>query len=123
MNEIAHRLALAYRRQLELYDEVLELARDGVRRVREGRPLHELHAINETKARRLAEIEAVDRAVRLDKETWLRTGRPRGGTDLDRLLGKLTERIEDILYFERETDRALIEASGVAAESALGASR
>ena len=120
MNDVTHRLVLAYRRQLELYGEVLDLSRESASSARAGRPLDEIKRLQEMKQQRLSEIEAVDRAVRLDKQTWLESGRPLGGTDLDALLRQLTDRIEMILRAEREAEMSIIAASGVDTPVAMG---
>ena len=97
MKDVIARLILAYRRELELYGEVLDLAHEGVAAVRDRRPLQELQAINTRKQARLAEIDAIERAIAADKTTWHDTPRATlDSPDLRALLERLTDRIEQI---------------------------
>ena len=105
MKDVIGRLVLAYRRELELYGEVLELAQEGVRLVRDCRPLGELHAVNERKRVRLTEIEEIERHIHADKRAWRdHPATSTQGMELQTLLRRLTDRIEQILLAERETD-------------------
>ena len=114
MKDVIARLVLAYRRELELYDEVLDLAHEGVAAVRDARPLRELQAINTRKQARLAEIDAVERAVAADKHTWRTTPRTNlQSPELQMLLERLTDRIEQILRAERETDRWIVQGAAL----------
>jgi hypothetical protein len=102
------RLTEAYRTQRKVYERILELARAAERLAREGRPLHELHAINVEKRAALAEIEAIERGTEQDRRAWRATD-PDGPTapELDALLTELRGLIETILRHEQETDRWL----------------
>lgn len=114
MKDVVARLILAYRRELELYAEVLDLAHEGVAAVRDCRPLQELQAVNTRKQARLAEIDAIERAIEADKQTWHET--PRSSLDspeLRALLERLTDRIEQILRAERETDRWIVQGAAL----------
>lgn len=114
MKDVVARLILAYRRELELYAEVLDLAHEGVTAVRDCRPLDELQTVNTRKQARLAEIDAIERAIEADKKTWRET--PRAGLDapeLQSLLRRLTDRIEEILRAERETDRWIVQGAAL----------
>lgn len=114
MKDVIARLILAYRRELELYAEVLDLAHEGVAAVRDCRPLCDLQAVNTRKQARLAEIDAIERAIEADKKTWRET--PRAGLDspeLQALLQRLTDRIEQILRAERETDRWIVQGAAL----------
>lgn len=114
MNDVVTRLQLAYRRELELYGEVLRLAREGAERARACQPLTALHEVNERKHRLLLEIESIERTIARDKASWREHGhQAQGARDLDRLLRQITDRIEDILRAERETDRWIVDGSGL----------
>jgi tetratricopeptide (TPR) repeat protein len=114
VKDVIARLILAYRRELELYAEVLDLAHEGVATVRDCRPLCDLQAVNTRKQARLAEIDAIERAIEADKKIWRET--PRAGLDapeLESLLQRLTDRIEQILRAERETDRWIVQGAAL----------
>lgn len=114
MNDVVTRLVLAYRRELELYGDVLRLAREGSERARHCRPLSELHAVNERKHALLEEIDAIERSIARDKNSWREGARDtEGARDLDRLLAQLTDCIGEILRAERETERWIVAGSGL----------
>ena len=114
MKDVIARLILAYRRQLELYTEVLDLAHEGVAVVRDCRPLADLQAVNTRKQARLAEIDAIERAIAADKQTWRDTPRASlQSPELQTLLERLKERIEQILRAERETDRWIVQGAAL----------
>lgn len=115
MKDVVARLILAYRRELELYGEVLDLAHEGVAAVRDCRPLSALQAVNTRKQARLAEIDAIERAIAADKKTWRETPRATlHSPELQALLERLTDRIEQILRAERETDRWIVQGAALA---------
>lgn len=114
MKDVVTRLLLAYRREQELYGEVLSLARANAEKARQCRPLEELHAVNERKHTLLEEIEVIERTIARDKRAWCDGGRDADGArDLDRVLAQLTECIGEILRAERETERWIIAGSGL----------
>lgn len=114
MKDVIARLILAYRRELELYAEVLDLAHEGVAAVRDCRPLGELQAVNTRKQVRLAEIDAIERAIEADKKSWRETSRSSfDSPELRGLLERLTDRIEQILRAERETDRWIVQGAAL----------
>lgn len=116
MKDVIGRLILAYRRELDLYAEILELARQGVEVVRHCRPLGELNAVNERKQDLLGEIAAIERTIADDKRAWRENPAAAAsvqGSELDGLLRRLTDRIEEILLAERETDRWIFQGAGV----------
>ena len=114
MNEVVTRLVLAYRRELELYGDVLRLSREGSDRARACRPLAELHAVNERKRALLEEVEAIERTIALDKSNWREGARnSEGARELDRLLAQLTQCIGEILRAERETEQWIVAGSGI----------
>ncbi|HKK70113.1 MAG TPA: hypothetical protein VKA86_02780 [Candidatus Krumholzibacteria bacterium] len=116
MKDVIGRLILAYRRELDLYAEILELARQGAEIVRHCRPLGELNAVNERKQDLLAEIASIDRTIADDKHAWREDSAATAssqGAELDKLLRRLTDRIEQILLAERETDRWIVQGAGV----------
>lgn len=114
MNDVVTRLVLAYRRELELYGEVLRLSREGSDRARRCRPLDELHALNERKRTLLEEVEAIERTLARDKNQWREGARNTDGArELDRILAQLTDCIGEILRVERETERWIVAGSGL----------
>ncbi len=116
MKDVIGRLILAYRRELDLYAEILELARQGAEVVRHCRPLGELNAVNERKQDLLGEIAAIERTIADDKRVWRENtagAASAQGAELDKLLRRLTDRIEAILLAERETDRWIFQGAGV----------
>ena len=114
MKDVIVRLVLAYRRELELYGEVLDLAQEGARLVRDCRPLGELNAVNERKRACLAEIERIEREIVDDKRTWReQPTTTTQGAELQSMLRRLTDRIEQILLAERETDRWIVQGAAL----------
>ena len=115
MKEVVLRLVLAYRRELELYGEILDLAREGQASARACSALTHLHAINERKQSHLQEIESIERDIGDDKSVWRASkNTDHGSREIETLLAKLTERIERIIEAERETDRWIISGAGLA---------
>ena len=114
MNEVVTRLVLAYRREFELYGEILSLAREGIQRAQSCRPLAELHAVNERKRTLLEEIEAIERTIASDKASWRDGARAaEAARELDDLLAQLSDRVAEILRAERETERWIIAGAGL----------
>lgn len=114
MNDLVRRLRFAYQRELDLYDEVEQLGLAGVEIVRAGRSLGDLNDINRKKQRHLNAIAEIESAIAGDKDTWRSApdGRPFADA-LDPLLEQLRRRIESILDIERETERRIVESSGI----------
>lgn len=112
MSGTVGRLIEAYGRELELYDQVLVLAREAMEVVRDGRPLRELHAVNQKKKERLDEVASIETEISRDKETWRRGVRlDEPNAQLDELLAELSRRIEQILRVEEETDSWILRAA------------
>lgn len=122
MNELVSRLRRAYQRELDLYGQVERLGRDGVRAAKEGRPLADLNQINAEKQEILRQIADIEIAISSDKHAWRRAGQlDLTGDELDGLLQQLRSRIESILELEKESERWIVERSGVL-ESRVAAS-
>ena len=114
MDAVLDRLLRAYGRELELYEEIAELARESVRLARTQAPLPALNAVNERKQQCLREIDDVERSIALDKERWRLEGRAHlRARELDGLLSRLGASIEATLRHERETDRWILSAAGL----------
>ncbi len=106
------RLIEAYRRELDLYDQVLALAKEAMDVVRDGRSLADLHAVNQKKKERLDEVAGIEVEIARDKETWRRGVRlDEPNAQLDALLAELSRRIEQILRVEEETDSWILRTS------------
>ena len=102
----------AYRRQEDAYRRVLELAVEGSRLLRDGRPLAELHRVNLQKKLILQELARAD----LQKGSEITESRvaPSVGdasAELEGLLMRISSLIERILHQERETDRWIVHGS------------
>jgi hypothetical protein len=109
MNEVLARLERIYRQQLEVYDEVLELAEAALCAAREGRPLQELDALVARTRRALGEIERLDALAAPDRE-WSRE-HGRSATETSQLRQPIAEcarRLEQILDREREAERWIL---------------
>jgi len=109
MNEVLARLEQLYRQQLEIYDQVLELADAALRAAREGRPLQELDALVARKRRLLLEVDRLD-ALAAPAREWSRA-QGRTATEpsqLRRPLAESARRIEQILDREREMERWIL---------------
>lgn len=114
MNRVVDRLREAYLRELDLYVEVEGLGHAGVRAVRERLPLHRLNEINRQKQDRLNRIAEIEMGIAADKDAWRRTRDDRPFAHaLDPVLEQLRRRIESILEIERETEKSIVEASGL----------
>jgi hypothetical protein len=112
--DLVNRLRRAYERELDLYCEVERLGRDGVLVVREGRSLAELNEINREKQRHLSAIAEIEMGIAGDKDAWRSAHDGRVlSNELDSLLDRLRFRIETILDLERETERGVVQASGI----------
>lgn len=109
MNEVLARLEKIYRQQLEIYDQVLELADAALSAARRGRPLQELDALVARKRRLLGEIDRLDALAAADRE-WSRAhGRTAAETSQLRApLAESARRIEQILDRERETEHWIL---------------
>jgi hypothetical protein len=117
VNPIADRLLDAYRRELELYEEILALSRLGLSRARAGRPLPEGHETSVRKRKLLRRLEDLEGSVAPEKKIWRE--RPTEGPrarELSALLDRLTELLREILHTEREMDRWTTEAAGLTGE-------
>ncbi len=114
MNDLIQRLRRAYERELDLYCEVESLGRQGISAVEAGRSIEVLNDINRQKQGRLNAIAEIEMAIAEDKDAWRRArdGRVLNG-ELDSLLERLRRRIESILEIERETERRIVESSGI----------
>ena len=109
MNEVLARLEKIYLRQLEIYDEVLDLAEAALRAAREGRSLQELDAFVSRKRRLLGEIDRLDALAAADRDWAREHGRSAAETSPLRVaLAESARRIEQILDRERETERWIL---------------
>lgn len=109
MNEVLARLGQLYRQQLEIYDQVLELADAALAAAREGRSLQELDALVARKRRLLLEIDRLDALAAPDREWSRQQGRTATETSqLRRPLAESARRIEQILDREREMERWIL---------------
>jgi hypothetical protein len=109
VNEVLARLERIYRHQLEIYDEVLELAEQAVSAARDRRPLQELDALLAQKRRLLTEIDRLDALAAPDRFWWKQDGRSASDTSrLHRPLAEAARRIEQILGREREMERWIL---------------
>ena len=117
MNDLVHRLRRAYERELQLYAEVERLGREGVRVVEDRRPLNELNEINSRKQRVLEDIAQVESSIAADKDAWRRGAAVAvTGRELDDVLDQLRACIERILELEKESERRIVESSGILEE-------
>jgi hypothetical protein len=109
MNEVLARLERIYRQQVDIYEQVLELADAALGSAREGRPLQELDALLARKRRLLTEIDRLDALAAPDRE-WSRDhGRSASETSqLRQPLAEASRLLEVILDREREMERWIL---------------
>jgi hypothetical protein len=109
MNEVLVRLEKIYWQQLEIYDQVLELAEQAARSARERHSLQELDVLLAQKRRLLNEIDRLDALAAPDRLWWKQDGRSVSDTSkLQRPLADAARRIEQILEREREMERWIL---------------
>ncbi len=116
VNEVLARLENVYRQQLEIYNQVLELADEALRAARSQRPLQELDALVARKYRLLSEIDRLDALAAADREWWKREERSASeASHLRQPLAEAARCIAKILDREREMERWILlrrEATG-----------
>ncbi len=110
------RLIDAYRRELPLYEQVLELVRTEHDAIERGRPLGEIIPTLRTKRDLLRRIDAIEREVADDRSRWNAGRRPVDAertAELARLVDRVRDTVRRILEFEARNESAWLHQGGV----------
>lgn len=115
-SDVLTRLIDAYRRELPLYEAVLEAVRAEHEAVEAGRPLGEIIPTLERKRDLLRRIDAIERDVAPERAAWNAGRRPNDAArtaDLARLVDRVRDTVRRILEFEARNESAYLRQAGV----------
>lgn len=100
----------AYRQQESLYARVLELAEQGLQRLKAGGGLEELDELNRRKADLLGELRRTEEAITLEKERCEESGAVEtNSAELDAVLANISVLIDQILLAERAIEHWIVQ--------------